>query len=305
MEEEMQERILIYFQEMASPLLDVTAEAVTMLGEQYFYIGLIAYIFWNISKRAGLSLSLAYLFSALTNAGIKLSVRSERPFEVLSFIEGKRIHTATGYSFPSGHTQGAAGFLTAAALILRKGWFTAAAVLIMLLVAVSRVYLGVHWPVDVLFGLVFGVLAGGAVFILITRLFDRRRLFETVLLFLVIAIAAATTLLLILDAAGLLGSLKISDVFKIAGTSVGAVGGYLLEEHFACFSTAGGTGKKIIRFLLGLAGTIAVLVGLKLMLPEGNGFNTFRYLLTGMWLTFFFPWTGIRTGLFDRDDTRL
>ncbi len=300
----MQEQILVYFQKMASPFLDVIAEIITMLGEQYFYIVIIAYMFWNVSKRAGLSLSLAYLFSALTNAGIKLSVRSERPFEALSFIEGKRIHTATGYSFPSGHTQGTAGFLTAAALILKKGWFTAAAVLLMLLVAVSRVYLGVHWPVDVLFGLLFGVLAGWAVIVLITRLFDHRRLFETVLLFLVAAIASAGSVLLILDSTDLLGPLKISDFFKITGTSVGAIGGYLLQERFACFSTGGGMVQKLIRFFLGLAGTMAVLVGLKLILPEGNGFNTLRYLLTGMWLTFFFPLIGIRTGLFDRDDTR-
>lgn len=298
----MQERILIFFQEISSPLLDRAAEGITMLGEQYFYIAVIAFIFWNVSRRAGLIISMAYLFSALTNSALKLSFRTERPFEVLSFIEGKRVHTATGYSFPSGHTQGAAGFLTAAALQAGKRWFSICAALLMVLVAISRVYLGVHWPVDVVFGLLFGVLVAWGTVSLLRAAGDREELLRRIIFIITAATAAAALLLLFLDGSGLLGELKINDFFKIAGTTTGALGGFLLEERLVRFSTGGSAVKKAVRFIAGLATTIALLSGLKALFPGHNGFDALRYLLTGMWLTFFFPWIGTRTALFARED---
>ncbi|MBN2050860.1 MAG: phosphatase PAP2 family protein [Spirochaetales bacterium] len=297
----MQENILLFFQDLSSPLLDKAAEGITMLGEQYFYIAVIAFVFWNVSKKSGLTLAFSYLISALINTAVKLLVRAPRPFESLASIEGKRLHTATGYSFPSGHTQGAAAFFTAGAFLIRKTWFTVLAAVLVVLVAVSRVYLGVHWPVDVLFGLLFGVIIAWGIFVLVDRLFENRRLFLKILGILVGCLGVVTVIMLILDAVGSFEGIKINDYFKLAGTTLGALGGFLLEEKLAPFSTGGKALRKALRYILGVATTVAVMTGLKPLFPETDVFDCLRYLLTGLWLTFLFPWVGMKIKLFERE----
>ncbi|MFP4617986.1 MAG: phosphatase PAP2 family protein [Spirochaetaceae bacterium] len=318
----MQREILMYFQQISSPALDAAMEGITMLGEQYVYIAVISLVYWNISKRAGFLLASAYLFSALVNAGIKLTVRAPRPFETLEGIEAKRVHTATGYSFPSGHTQGAAGFFTVGALIVRRRWAWAAAITAMVLVAISRVYLGVHWPVDVVFGLIFGVFCAWLVFALAGMLMENRSRFLSVIRVIAITALVVTVVMLVLDGIGTFAGLKVSVFFKGAGTFVGALGGFYIEERFIRFDTVGddhgesfGSDEplgdrrrklliKTVRYAAGVLTTVGLLVGLKGLFPEGNLFTSLRYFLLGAWITALYPAVGIRLGLFGTETSQ-
>ena len=294
----MQEETIRFFNRIATPWLDAIAEGITILGEQYLFIAVITLVYWNISKKTGLLLAFSYLSAAIVNIAVKILVQAPRPFELLADIEGKRVHTATGYSFPSGHTQGAAGFLTAAALVLRTLWFTCCAGLIMVLIALSRVYLGVHWPIDVLAGLILGIVTAWGTFRILDPLLESSRRLEAAFLAGSALIAAATLVLAVLESTGALEAGKIVDFYKIAGTAVGAMTGSILEMRLVKFSTAAGKAVKTLRFGLGIGGTIILLVGLKGVLPGGNGFVFLRYLLTALWLIFLYPWIGVRCGLF-------
>jgi undecaprenyl-diphosphatase len=168
----MQEEILRFFQEISNPLTDKAAELITMLGEQYFFILIISFLFWNISRKEGFKLVSAFIFSAVLNAVIKISFHTPRPFEKLDYITGKRVHTATGYSFPSGHTQGSAVFFITLSQIIRRRWFTIIAIILIFMVGLSRIYLGVHWPVDVIASIILGIIVSFIFCTLVDKYYD-------------------------------------------------------------------------------------------------------------------------------------
>ena len=113
------------------------------------------------TRKAGLAAAFALLISlVITNVCIKNAVARIRPYEV---IDGLRlmIEKQKDFSFPSGHTS--ASFAAACAFyrILPKNWGIAAIVLAAL-ISLSRLYVGVHYPSDVLGGLIIGIFAGWA-----------------------------------------------------------------------------------------------------------------------------------------------
>ena len=93
----------------------------------------------------------------MVNGAIKDIFKAKRPIGEPG-IRSLKVETATGYSFPSGHTQGTASFWRAIAIYLKKNYMYGISALIIILVAISRLYLGVHYPKDVLFGAIFGIL---------------------------------------------------------------------------------------------------------------------------------------------------
>lgn len=295
----MQQSILYFFQSIANPMLDTIVQGITLLGEEYFFILVVALFYWNISKESGLILGLVYIYSTIVNIVLKMIFMTPRPFEVLPDIAGKRIHTATGYSFPSGHTQGAASFFTALALRIRKRWFTVLAIFLMIAVAVSRVYLGVHWPVDVLGGLLIGTGLGYLLHRILSRKTNDERALNVLLITLEAAVLAVCLLYSLLAAKGWVNSEKVGDLFKAAGTSLGVVLGYLLQQKLVDFQIRGKLWKKILRYIIGIITTVALLAGLKKLFPYTNLFNFTRYFCVGLWLIFAFPWIAQKVGLFD------
>ena len=297
----MQENILKFFNNAATPALDHIAEIVTMLGEQYFFIIIIAFIYWNISKKEGFKLSAAFIISAMLNAVLKIAFHTPRPFEKLDYISGKRVETATGYSFPSGHTQGATVFFITLAQIIRKAWFSIIAVILLLAVGLSRVYLGVHWPADVIGGIILGIIVSFTICTIVDSYYDdfgklRKIFFRIQFVFIVL-----TVILFFLDLFLLKGSMKIEDFFKISGTSTGAVYGFFIEERRFDFSPHdAGWIRKILRFIIGIAITLGIMTGLKIILPEHNLFNYIRYTVIGFWITLLWPALGVQIGLFNR-----
>ncbi|MFW6208350.1 MAG: phosphatase PAP2 family protein [Spirochaetota bacterium] len=115
------------------------------------FIVLAAWFLCCGNKRLGYRVGFAFLASAVVNPLLKNSFRIERPIGVEG-IESQRLHTATGYAFPSGHTQGATAFWTGMMTYVRRRWMYLLGTALIFLVALSRMYLGVHWPSDVIGG---------------------------------------------------------------------------------------------------------------------------------------------------------
>jgi len=296
------QELLLFFKDIATPQLDRLAELITMLGEQYFFIVVIAFIYWNISKREGFKLATAFLYSSLLNAVLKLVFHTPRPFEKLDYISGKRVETAIGYSFPSGHTQGSTTFFITLSQIIRKRWFTIIAILIILLIGVSRIYLGVHWPIDVIGGLILGVIIAYIFCTITDKYYDDHAKLRIIFFRIQAVFILLTIILLIVDLVYLKGSMKVDHFFIISGISSGAVYGFFLERRYFDFSaTDAGRLRKVFRYLLGLAITVAVMTGVKMILPEHYIADFFRYLIVGLWVTFLWPAAGIGMKLFNRE----
>lgn len=101
--------------------------------------------------RAAAWLALVVIAGMLLNAGLKQVFAAPRP-DLLPHLDIVR-----SYSFPSGHAAGNMVLFGALALLAKRRWATAAAIVIILSVGISRIWLGVHWPGDVLAGWIVGL----------------------------------------------------------------------------------------------------------------------------------------------------
>ena len=155
--------VVLWFQQF-SPELDIPFEALTFLGDEIFYLLFMPLVYWCIDRRTGARLFFLLLFSAYINESAKALADQPRPFAYDSRV--KPIIHAVGGGMPSGHTQHAVviwGYLAA-----RSGntisWIIAG--FLMIGIPLSRVYLGVHFPTDLL----GGYLLGGLILVVFLRL---------------------------------------------------------------------------------------------------------------------------------------
>ena len=129
---------------------------ITMLGEETIIIVLMAVIYFIYDKDLARRLFFITAMSLSLNCIVKNFVKRPRPFT--RGISAVRESTATGYSFPSGHTQTFATWSNALMLKLKNKKLLLITVILSALVGFSRIYLGVHYPTDVIAGLVLGLL---------------------------------------------------------------------------------------------------------------------------------------------------
>ena len=140
----------------------------SMFGEELMLIVVMGFFYWVYDKKIGKAIGMIFLLDCVWNPMIKNVALRLRPYfcsdkiDLLRLIDtgaDKYDVAAQGYSFPSGHSSGAAAVYGSAARFLRRKWVTALAFLLPLLVGISRVVVGAHFPTDVLAGWAMGVLA--------------------------------------------------------------------------------------------------------------------------------------------------
>lgn len=296
----MQESILRFFQSIQNPFLDKFFTYVTMLGEQYFIILIVAWIYWNYSKKEGFILTFLFLVSTMVNSLMKIIFHTVRPFNQLENFHAQRVHTATGYSFPSGHTQGAATLFMSLALIFQKRNYMVWAVILSLLVAVSRMYLGVHWPVDVLGGFVFASVVVFLMYRFMHKLYDNRAAFFRFIVLMLALFYFILLILIALDAFYLDTPIELKAFYRIVGVTTGAAVGFMFEEKKFPFSNAATRLKKYLRFVIGIAVTVGLLTGLKYIFPDTSLATLIRYFIVGAWISGIYPILGQKLMLFEK-----
>ncbi len=295
----MQEDVLYFFQSIRIPALDYFFNLMSFLAEQYIFIAILSFIYWNVSKKYGFALSFTFLFSVSVNGLFKILFHTPRPFQVLQKLKAKRLFTATGYAFPSGHTQSATTFYLSMAEWLRKFWFWIIALLITVFVGISRLYLGVHWPIDVLGGWFLGLIFAIWFYRHIIRLMNKPKTFHFMI------VASTAVLLMIL---GGLIYINVSSIFhvnyrdylKIIATITGSTLGYFIDIKTLDFNVNASKIKKWLRYLVGFVGIILIIAGLKTFKIENEGFTFLRYFLVGIWITYLFPLLGQALRLFEK-----
>ena len=143
--------LLYWFESIRTPVLDALMSLVTHLGEETFFMVGALFVFWCVDKRKGYYLLSVGFVGVLINQWLKIVCRVPRPWVKdpdFTIVESARAEAA-GYSFPSGHTQTAAGFFGGIARFTNQLWLRIACIVILVLVSISRMYLGVHTPADV------------------------------------------------------------------------------------------------------------------------------------------------------------
>ncbi|MCI9406232.1 MAG: phosphatase PAP2 family protein [Oscillospiraceae bacterium] len=269
--------LLKWIQSFSSPFLDVLFQLITMLGEQWAVVLILGFTYWVYDKQVGKELAFTLLVNGLCNNILKGIFRLERPIGQEG-IRTLRRHTATGYSFPSGHSQNAAALYLFPAR-RKGGWLYLAAAAVSLGVGLSRLYLGVHYPKDVAAGL-----ALGAASVFICPILWRRFPCEKML-----AVLAGACLIPALW-------LGQEDLYKAFGLLLGFWGGIAFERKFVGFTIPGSGAKKALRFLLGLALCGGLAFVLKQGLPAAYLWDAARYTVLAFFALGVYPLLFHRAG---------
>ena len=230
----MEAQIIKWIQSFSHPILDDVFQVVTMLGEELFIIVAMALIYWVFNKEMGKYLCYSLCVTLCVNGIIKSLVKAPRPIGEEG-IRSLRVETADGYSFPSGHTQSSSTFFFSIACWIKKWWLFLIAAVLSLLVALSRLYLGVHWPRDVIAGLLLGIVLSALSYFLYRKVKNRLLLFGITLI-------------------PLLTGLFLPDLghyVQSLGLYLGFALGVLFEERYVNFSVKGTALRKGLRFVLG------------------------------------------------------
>src|SRR5680860_162966 len=153
--------VIYALQSAASPALDSLMLWITRLGSEQVYIVLLILAFVVVDAAKGRSLALVFLASFYLNQVLKELFATQRPFLIDETVARSQaaIDSAPGNGFPSGHAQSSMTFWGLAAVYVGRRWFIVLAALVVLAVSLSRLYLGVHLPIDVIGGLLLGLLA--------------------------------------------------------------------------------------------------------------------------------------------------
>ena len=261
----MELEILRHIQSIANPFFDFIFQLITICGEQVVLISIISIIYWTLDKKFGEYIAYAVLTSVLLNNTINDIFKMKRPIGEEG-IRTLREQTATGYSFPSGHTQSASSFYGAMAIYLKKRVMYIIATVMIILVGFSRLYLGVHYPKDVIVGGILGVLTSLVCYKLYNRFENKMLLYVITFVIFIPALTFAHS----------------ADFIKGMGTYLGFIIGIYIEKKYVNFSTEGSKGNKIIRVLLGVLILLVLQVGLKVLLPSGTIFSFIRYSLISL-----------------------
>lgn len=276
-------------QQIHGPALDAFFKAVTFMGEAEFFLLLLPAIFWSVDFAVGVRLIFAFLLSTYVNSGLKYLFAYPRPPDLDPTV---RLSSAEGYGLPSGHAQSAViiwGYLVSA---LRKTWLWILAPLLIMLIGFSRIYLGVHFPTDVLGGWIVGLVFLLAYLALELRIETWLKRFNLTVR---LALAVAVPLLLLL-------LFHLGDAPKVMGAMLGGGVGLALLVQMVPFRAAGPPWQRVVRYLVGIVILFALYFGLKVIFPaEGEplylALSTVRYALLGLWMSLGAPWLFLRLRL--------
>lgn len=259
----MELEIIRAIQKLSSPFADMFFTALTMMGEDLFVVGICSWIYWCKDKIKGKYIAYSLFTSMMVNNIVKDIFKLPRPIGEVGIIS-KRVETATGYSFPSGHTQVTTSLWTSLSILKDKLWLYVISVIVVLLVGTSRLYLGVHYPKDVLAGIVLGVIIP----LICGYIFEK---FRNEFLVSIITLA-------ILSFGFIFGA--SDDYCKVFGLFLGATIGFYMESKIN-FKIPETTGKKIFRFIVGIVLLAVIKLSLDMIMPDNKISHILRYCVIG------------------------
>lgn len=300
--------------------LDALMRFFSFLGSEQFYMFVLPLVYWGIDAALGVRIGLILLFGQFFNSLVKLGLRSPRPYWTDPQL--KALAAESSFGAPSGHAQNAVGIWGTVGAHSRRNavWWLAGALIF--LIGISRLYLAVHFPLDVLLGWLLGALTLWAFLALWDRLaawVGRRTLLQQVLL-------AAGLPALLLAGNGLLtyglrgyvlpadwianaaragaqpAPLAMEAALSAAGAMLGLDLGLVWVGRRGGYRPPAALWRRLACVLVGILGVAVIYLGLKALLPAGeslaaSAWRLVRYALLGVWIAGGAPWVFARLGL--------
>lgn len=280
---------LYFIESIRNPFFDWFFSLITHLGEETFFLVIAILFFWCVNKREGYYILITGLVGTVINQMAKLIFRIPRPWVLdpdFEIVESAR-EEATGYSFPSGHTQNIAGTYGAISAHQPKKWKTALCVTIIVLVAFSRMYLGVHTPLDVIVSLLVALL----LILALRPCFESEESFKKSMPWIVVGSVAISIgfFAYVLTISGDMGldthnyQSGLKNACTLLGCTCGLVLVHIIDSKFINFETEARWYAQVIKLVGGLVGVLIIKSGLSAPLTAlfGNEFvaRAVRYFL--------------------------
>lgn len=286
----------------------------SFLGSEDFFLIVLPLVYWCLDAALGLRIGVMLLVTQGLAPLFKMALHGPRPYWVSASVEG--LASEASFGVPSGHSLTAAGVWGIAADGLKRTWAWVAALIVILLIGLSRIYLGVHFLHDVLLGWFLGGLTLWA-FIkywepVATRVKKLTMANQILLAFAIsIGMILLAALIVFLSRGFVLPAEWIANATRDGGdapnpfsmegmvTSMGTLFGLLAGVAWLAprggFHASGPAWKRALRYAVGLVGVAVFYLGLKLVFPDGEDlvalvFRYVRYTLVGAWVSAGAPW---------------
>lgn len=281
--------LLYWFESIRNPVLDKIMLLITSLGEETAFLALAIIFFWCVDKRRGYYILSVGFFGTIINQFLKMTFRIDRPFEIhkdFHAVDGA-LEEATGFSFPSGHTQSSIGTFGSIAKSSFRKLVKIVCVLIAVLVPISRMYLGVHTPQDVLVSVVVAV---SLIFLVYPFTAGKYHKYFPLAIVLMILMSVSYLIFVMsynfpaeVNADRLLSGKE--SAFTLLGALCGLIVVYIVDEKWLHFPVKAVWWAQLIKIIVGLALVLAVKSGLKSILNDifgafiGRGVRYFLVVL--------------------------
>jgi membrane-associated phospholipid phosphatase len=312
--------VLILALQKLSPALNSVMNFFTFLGNIEFYLLIIPFIYWAVDKRLGFRLLLVLITTYTLSSTFKLLFHQPRPYWLEKVLG---LGAETSYGIPSSHSSGSLAVWGYLAYRLNKKWLWVLVSLFIFFIALSRLYLGVHFLHDVLFGWLIGLVVLWA-FIKyedrVARWADQKDILTQ------ISTGFAVSILMLL--VGQLIQVWLSGIsdppewssfasqartptygYTLAGALFGAIAGYVLMKRYAPFENKGSGLQQLGRYALGVVLLLLLYSGLDILFGMvaadetalGYALRYLRYASVTFLVTFIIPWIFLRIRLAKRE----
>ena len=315
---------LIQALQTLSPSLDGVMNFFSFLGRIEFYLFIIPFIYWVINRRLGIQALLILIAVDLASTSFKLLFHQPRPY----WIGGVRaLSEEATYGIPSSHASDSLAVGGYLAYRSKQPWFRLGIIMVLFFIGLSRLYLGVHFLHDVLFGWLIGAVVLWIAAMRseqITNWGRSKTLSAQIAIGFVVSGAVIVLGILIrsiisetLDPAAWssysIDARSISHSFTLAGALFGSITGYALMRSQADFRPAADWGKRGSSYVLGVIGLLLIYFGLDMAFSliaadetiVGYALRYVRYALTTFWVTFGAPWIFLQLRLAQSDSPQV
>jgi membrane-associated phospholipid phosphatase len=305
--------------------LRVPMLAITALGYEEFFILLLPTLYWCFDQLVGLRVGIVLLLGNMFNTFFKFLFHNARPYWFSETVKAHSIEESFG--IPSGHAQIAASVWGWLAVEVKKRWFTITAIVLIFLIGFSRLYLGVHFLSDVLLGWLLGGLLVWAFWALYPRIANGLKNKSMGYKVSLVATSTVVMILLVLVArwiampwefpadwaarAGNIDPFSLDGILTVGGTWLGMLLGFvILTSQKGYFLAGQGGWRRIVRFLLGIVGILALYIGLGQLFPDKADLisyilRVFRYTLIGLWVSWLAPLAFEQIGILTFEDRQV
>ena len=286
----------------------------SQFGTEDFFFLVLPLIYWSIDSALGLRVGMILVTSNMFNYIGKILFAGPRPYWVSSHV--RALWSETSFGVPSGHAQHAMSVWGIIAAYRKQTWVWIVCGFLIFMIGVSRLFLGAHFPHDVLVGWLIGavlVWAFSRYWDAVSAWISEKSLGQQVLIsFLVsmvfvfagIAVTALRSdyqlpeswmnnaLLAEMEAPA---PIDPNGTFTSAGTFFGLALGLVWINSRGGYQASGPVWKRAVVYVIGLIGILILWMGLGAVFPRGEGLLVFtlryiRYTLVGWWVTGGGPW---------------